>query len=91
MKVKLKDPSRVYYDKEQRLSFAGKGEIPTKATFHVRQLINQGALIEVSEVTAEQKKAILDEAAAEEKKKTPAQLAAAKKKAEADTKKVETA
>lgn len=54
MKVKLKYPNRVYYDKEQRLSFAGKKVIETKATAHVRMLLRDGFLIEVAEAPKEE-------------------------------------
>ena len=49
MKVKLKDPSRVYFDREQQVTFTGKEVIQTKATYTVRQLLTDGALIEVVE------------------------------------------
>jgi len=96
MKVKLKDPKRVYYCKEQKLSFAGKEVIETKVTQHVRGLINDGALVEVPELSAEEKKAIVAEAKADAakveaervEKLTPAEKAAetkAKKEAAAKT------
>ncbi len=70
MNVKLKDPTKVYYCKEQKLSFAGKKNIETKVTQHVRGLINDGSLVEVREekISAEAKAAIIAEAKAEEAK-----------------------
>ena len=106
MIVKLKNPTRVYYCKEQKKSFAGKGEIPTKVTQHVRGLLNEGSLVEVlkSEITAEQKAQIVAEAKAEEAAKAEAarvaalspeerkkELAEAKKAAEEAAKKSEQA
>ena len=87
MDVKLKDPSKVYYCKEQKLSFAGKDKIECKVTQHVRGLLNEGALVEVrtEKISDEAKAKIVAEAKAEEAAKveearvaglTPAQKAA---------------
>jgi len=72
MLVKLKDPTKVYYCREQRLSLAGEKDIETKATQHVRQLLNQGVLMEVSKVSDEAKAAIIAEAKKEEADKKEA-------------------
>ena len=47
MLVKLKDPSKVWYDREQRLVLTGDKVIATKATGKIRQLLNSGVLKEV--------------------------------------------
>jgi len=96
MKVRLKNPTRVYYCKEQKLSFAGKEVIETKVTQHVRGLLNEGSLVELQELSAEEKKAIAAEVAAEAKAKaevklTPAEVKKAKEAAEAAAKKKEEA
>ncbi len=102
MVVTLKDPTKVYYCKEQKLSFAGKKEISCKVTQHVRQLLNQGVLKEVTktEVSAEAKAAIIAEAKAAEKAKaeaervaklTPAELKKEKAEAVAKAKEIEKA
>ena len=88
MLVKLRDPSKVYYCREQRLSLAGAKPVETKVTFHVRQLLQQGEIVEVVKV---EKVEAPKEEPKEEPKLTPAQVAIAKKKAEAAAKKVETA
>ena len=49
MLVKVKDPSRVYYDREQGATLTGKEVIQVKATYTVRQLLTDGALQEVVE------------------------------------------
>jgi len=49
MKVKLRDPKRVYFDRETGIVFHGKKIIETKVTQGVRELLNEGALIEVVE------------------------------------------
>ncbi len=102
MNVKLKDPTKVYYCKEQKLSFAGKKNIETKVTQHVRGLINDGSLVEVREekISAEAKAAIIAEAKAEEikvkeaervAKLTPAELKKEKAEAVAKAKEIEKA
>lgn len=48
MLVKLKDPSRVYYDRAQEKSFSGDGNISTKVTAFVREMLNNGAFTEVT-------------------------------------------
>lgn len=79
MDVKLKDPTKVYYCKEQKVSFAGDKNITCKVTQHVRQLLNEGALVEVTdvEITEEQKAAIVAEAKKEEEAKAEADRVAA--------------
>jgi len=86
MNLRLKDPTKVYYCKEQKLSFAGDKTIEgVKVTQHVRQLLNEGALVEVreEEISKETKAKIIAEAKEEARvaKLTPAELK--KEKAEA--------
>ncbi len=47
MLVKVKDPSRVYFDREQGQTFNGKATFETKVTYTIRQLLNDGKLVEV--------------------------------------------
>jgi len=49
MKVKAKDPSKVYWDKTQDKVIHGKKTVVVKATGLIRELINSGALVEVFE------------------------------------------
>lgn len=50
MKVKVKDPSRVYYDSEQGVAMTGKKVFEVKVTGYVREELRVGSLIEVAEV-----------------------------------------
>jgi hypothetical protein len=83
MKVKLKNPEKVYYDREQRATLHGKGTFDVKATLHIRRLIGEGAIIEVEskqDELSEADKAKANEAKLEAKAKAEAE---AKAKAEA--------
>jgi len=68
MLVKVKDSGRVYYDREQGVTFTGEEVIQTKVTFTVRQLLNDGKLVEVTE-KEEPKTEETDESKTEEPKK----------------------
>jgi hypothetical protein len=80
MKVKLKNPEKVYYDREQRATLHGKGIFEVKATLHIRRLIGEGAILEVETNKDELSEA--DKAKAAEAKLN----AEAKAKAEAEAK-----
>lgn len=50
MRVKLKDPTRVYYDSEQKVTLIGsKVFTGIKVTQFIRSQLNTGALVEVAE------------------------------------------
>jgi len=49
MKIRLKDPSRVYFDRQTGKTFYGKGVFDTSATGYVREMINGGWAIEVED------------------------------------------
>ena len=51
MKVKVRVPKNIYFDREQQLTFTGEGVIETKVTSTVRALLASGELIEVTEET----------------------------------------
>jgi hypothetical protein len=73
MKVKLKDPKRVYFDRETQTTFYGPKPIETKVTGFVRAQLNAGAFVEVeSAKPAEKEKA----PAKAEKETAPAKAAA---------------
>jgi len=85
MDLKLKDPTKVYYCKEQRRSFAGvKVHEDVKVTHHVRQLLNQGVLLEITKpkLSDEDREKLMAEAKVEAKVKAEAE-AEAKAEAEA--------
>lgn len=87
MKVKLKDPSRVFYCKEQGKALTGKGSFDVKATGYIREQLAARTLEEVVVVEAPEAKE--PEAKEPEVKLTPAQVKKAKEEAEAKVKKVE--
>lgn len=75
MRIKLKDPKRVYYDREQGVTLVGdKVFSGIKVTQFIRSQLNAGSLIEVAEPTEEDIARVL----AEEKA-----IVLAEKKAEA--------
>ena len=91
MNLKVEDPSRVYYDKEQGLTMTGKKTFTgVKVTGYVRGQLNIGTL---KEVLVEEKEGdkVSEPVKAEEDKKTPAQLKKEKAEAEAAAKKKEEA
>lgn len=51
MKVKVRVPNKVYFDREQQLTLTGEEVIETKATGTVRALLANGELIEVADET----------------------------------------
>jgi S-adenosylmethionine hydrolase len=55
MFIKVKDPQKVYFDRETKITFYGKDVYQTKATGYVRAQINSGAFIEVEAPKAEPK------------------------------------
>jgi len=85
MRVRLKDPKKVYFDIMQLKTFYGPKVQDTKVTAVVRQLLNIGVLIEVAEeaeevVTPEAKEAEVKKVAADKVAATKAAKEAAAKK-----------
>jgi len=55
MIVKVKEPSKVYFDRDQAVTLTGDKPITVKATYMVRQLLNDGKIVEVVEEPKEPK------------------------------------
>jgi S-adenosylmethionine hydrolase len=55
MFIKVKDPQKIYFDRETKITFYGKDIYQTKATGYVRAQINSGAFIEVEAPKVEPK------------------------------------
>ncbi len=56
MKIKLKDPKRVYFDRQTGATMYGDKVLTVKATEYVRQMINQGWAVEVEDKAPEPEK-----------------------------------
>jgi hypothetical protein len=48
MLVKLKNPKKVYWDLDQKVVLSGSKAIEVKSNLFIRELMNSGAIVEVS-------------------------------------------
>ncbi len=51
MLVKLKEPKKVFWEQHQKVCLSGKDVFDVRSSLHIRQLVNDGHLVEVEKAS----------------------------------------